>query len=138
MDEASDAATRARQLSHRIAQARPMRRGSLSERYVKCSKPGCACAERQEARHGPYFSWTRKIDGRTHSRLLTPEQAALVRRQIEAAHGFREDIEVFWEVCERWADRELGGRDSDEQEEAEKKGSQRISKPRSPRKSTPS
>jgi len=138
MDEASDAAARARQLSDRIAQAVPMRRGSLSERYVKCSKPGCPCGERPEARHGPYFSWTRKIDGRTHSRFLTPEQAAIVRRQIEAGHAFRDDIEALWQVCEHWADTELGGLATEDEQGAEKKGSKRTSKPRLPPKSTPS
>jgi len=138
MDKASDAAVRARQLSDRIAQARPMRRGSLSERYVKCSKPGCHCAERPDARHGPYFSWTRKIDGRTHSKFLTREQAAIVQRQIEAGHAFRDDIEALWEVCEHWADSELGGREIVDETGAEKRGSKRISKPRLPPKSTPS
>ncbi len=38
---------------------KPMRRGALSERYVKCSKKGCACAESPDARHGPYYSLTR-------------------------------------------------------------------------------
>ncbi|HVT15764.1 MAG TPA: DUF6788 family protein, partial [Thermoanaerobaculia bacterium] len=134
----SDATSRARQISDRIAQPRPMRRGSLSERYVKCSKPGCPCAERAEARHGPYFSWTRKIGGRTHSRFLTPEQAALVRRQIEAGHAFRNDIEALWEVCEQWADSELRGGEIEPTEEAEKGGSKHSSKRRSPPKSRPS
>jgi hypothetical protein len=138
MTEAPEAAAiRARELSEKIGQARPMRRGSLSERYVKCSKPGCPCSERAESRHGPYFSWTRKIDGRTHSRFLTPEQAAVVQRQIDAGHAFRADIEALWEVCEQWADRELDG-EANAVESAEKKGSRRSSMRRSPAKSTPS
>ena len=30
--------------------------GSVSERYVKCNKAGCACADDTDARHGPYYS----------------------------------------------------------------------------------
>jgi hypothetical protein len=138
MSETSDVASRARQISDRLAQPRPMRRGSLSERYVKCSKPGCPCAERAEARHGPYFSWTRKIGGRTQSKFLTPEQAALVRRQLDAGQAFRQDIEALWEVCEHWADIELGGGDGEDAAGSEKRGSRRSSKPRSPPKSRPS
>lgn len=138
MNETSEAAKHARQISDRLAQPRPMRRGSLSERYVKCSKPGCACAERPEARHGPYFSWTRKIGGRTQSRFLTSEQAALVRRQLDAGQAFRQDIEALWEVCEHWADIELGGGPSEDTEGSEKRGSQRKSRRRSPPKSKPS
>ena len=66
-----------------------MRRGSLSERYVKCSKPGCACAERPAARHGPYYSLTRTVGGRTQSRFVPAEQADLVREQIAAGQQFR-------------------------------------------------
>src|ERR1700680_357361 len=98
MPDSREVPERIRDLATQLAQAKPMRRGSLSERYVKCSKPGCPCSERPEARHGPYFSWTRKIDGRTRSKFLTPEQAATVRRQIEAGHAFRDDIEALWEV----------------------------------------
>ena len=56
-----------------VADAQAMRRGSLSERWVKCSRSGCPCSEKPDARHGPYFSLTRMIAGRTRSRLLTAE-----------------------------------------------------------------
>ncbi len=51
-----------------------MRRGSLSERTIKCSKPGCGCGHDPNARHGPYFSLTRAVEGKTRSRFLTAEQ----------------------------------------------------------------
>ena len=86
-----------------------MRRGSLSERTIKCSKPGCACAQDPSARHGPYFSLTRAVKGKTHSRFLTPEQAAIARQQIAAGHQFRNKLEAYWQGCEEWADRELEG-----------------------------
>jgi hypothetical protein len=112
-----------------------MRRGSLSERTIKCSKPGCPCAQDPDARHGPYFSLTRAVQGKTHSRFLTPQQAALVRQQIEAGHEFRTKVETFWEDCEAWADRQLEGSSAASAEEAEKRGFKRTSKPRSARKS---
>ena len=93
-----------RHLAAELAEAKPMRRGSLSERMVKCSKPGCPCADNPEARHGPYFSLTRAVQGKTHSRFLTPEQAALARQQIAAGHQFRARIEALWKGCEAWAD----------------------------------
>jgi hypothetical protein len=97
-----------RQLAAELAEPRPMRRGSLSKRTVKCSKPGCRCAEDPKARHGPYFSLTRAVQGKTRSRFLTPEQAALAREQIEAGQEFRTKLEAYWQGCEDWADRELG------------------------------
>jgi hypothetical protein len=52
-----------RELAARLGHSQPMRRGSLSERYVKCGKPGCGCAEDPKARHGPYYSLTRAVGG---------------------------------------------------------------------------
>ena len=48
-------------VASQLAEPRPMRRGSVSERYVKCNKAGCACADRDDARHGPYYSITRVV-----------------------------------------------------------------------------
>jgi hypothetical protein len=79
-----------------------MRRGWLSERMVKCSKAGCPCGEDPEARHGPYFSLTRPVQGKTHSRFLTPEQAVVARQQIEAGRAFRAALEKYCEDCEDW------------------------------------
>src|SRR5215472_6352611 len=129
---------RVRQLAVGLAEARPMRRGSLSERTIKCSKPGCACAQDPKARHGPYFSLTRAVQGQTRSRFLTAPQAVLARQRIEALHQFRTKLEAYWEGCEDWADRqleELEGSGTASAEEAEKGGAQRTSRTRSSRKS---
>jgi hypothetical protein len=130
--------SRLRQIAAELAEPKPMRRGSLSERTIKCSKPGCACARDPKARHGPYFSLTRAIDGKTHSRFLTEEQAALARQQIETGQEFRTKVEAYWEDCEIWADRELEGSATTSSREAEKKGFKRTSKTKSARKSRPS
>ena len=50
-------------VASQLAEPRPMRRGSVSERYVKCNKAGCACADHTDARHGPYYSVTRVVKG---------------------------------------------------------------------------
>jgi hypothetical protein len=84
-----DIPPRVRQLATGLANAKPMRRGSLSERTSKCSKPGCACAKDPKARHGPYHSLTHAVAGKTRSRFLTAEQAALARQQIQAGREFR-------------------------------------------------
>src|SRR6266853_2864568 len=85
MPDSREVPARIRDLAAQLAQARPMRRGSFSERFVKCSKPGCPCASDATARHGPYFSLTRGVGGRTESRFVAAAQAELVRRQVEAA-----------------------------------------------------
>src|SRR5213593_594584 len=105
-----------------LAAPRPMRRGSLSERHMKCNKPSCLCAKRPEARHGPYFSLTRGVAGSTRSRLLSGEQAKLARRQVESGQQFRKQVEGYWEACEKWADAELEAPEAAPSETAEKGG----------------
>ena len=129
-----DVPPRIRQLATELADAKPMRRGSLSERTIKCSKPGCACAQDPKARHGPYFSFTHAVEGKTRSRFLTAEQAGIVRQQIEAGREFRAHVGAYWEACEEWADRQLAD-SSASSGEAKKGGSKRTSKTKSSRKS---
>ena len=45
--------------------------------------------------------------GKTRSRYLSAEQAALARQQIEAGQAFRDQIEAYWRACEQWADMRL-------------------------------
>ena len=102
-----DVPSHVRQLAAELADAKPMRRGSLSERTIKCSKPGCACAKDPKARHGPYHSLTHSVGGKTRSRFLTDEQAGLVRQQIDTGREFRGRVDALWEACETWADGQL-------------------------------
>lgn len=113
-----------------------MRRGSLSERMIKCSKPSCACAQDSKARHGPYFSLTQAVGGKTRSRFLTSKEAELVRQQIDAGREFRGRVDALWEACEEWADMQLAEVATSAEED--KKNSKRISITKSPRKSKPS
>ena len=123
--------TPVRELAIQLGQPHPMRRGSLTERYVKCSKAGCRCAERPDARHGPYYSLTRAEGGKTQSRYLSAEQAEVARRQVEAGRQFREHVEAYWRACEQWADTQLDAPEAASQEAAKKGGSKRRLKPRS-------
>lgn len=107
MSDPSPPSAAAATLADRLAHPQPLRRGSLSERFVKCSKPGCPCASDPGARHGPYLSLTRAVHGKTQSRLLSPPQADRARRQIDAGHEFRQQVDAYWKICEQWADEEL-------------------------------
>ena len=117
-------------VASQLAEPRPMRRGSVSERYVKCNKAGCACADHEDARHGPYYSITRVVKGRTKSRWLDTEQARQVREQVAAGQNFRELVDVYWQACEQWADAQLENPEAASQEAAKKRASKRRSKSR--------
>jgi hypothetical protein len=122
-----------RQLAIELAKPKPMRRGSVAERSMKCGQPECRCQQDPQARHGPYYSLTRAEGGKTRSRYLTAEQAALAREQVEAGHQFRKQLEAYWQACEQWANAELQGIEA-ASEEAAKKG---ASKPPLRRRSSP-
>jgi hypothetical protein len=126
--------SRIAQLAAAFSYPQPMRRGSLCERRMKCGQGACACQHDPKAAHGPYFLLTQKVEGKTRSRYVSPEQAPVVRRQIESGRQFRERVEAYWEACERWADEQLEGIPVSA-EEAEKGGSPRIWKAKSPKKS---
>lgn len=124
-----------RDLAAQLVQPRPMRRGSITERRVKCNKPGCSCADDPDARHGPYYSVSRVVKGQTRSRWLNAAQAKTVGRQIEAGQQFRKDVEAYWGASERWADAELDTSEAASQEAAKKGGSKRRSTAKSSAKS---
>ena len=124
------------QLAAAFSQPQPIRRGSLYERRMKCGQAMCACQDDPKAAHGPYFTLTQKVGGKTRSRYIPPEQAPVVRRQIESGRQFRARVEAYWEACERWADEQLAVVLA--AEEAEKKGFRPTSKRKSARKSRPS
>ena len=124
-----------REIAGRLAEPTPMRRGSLSVRYVKCNKPGCACADDPEARHGPYTSVVRTIGGQTRSRRVAAAQTDVLRQQIEAGQHFRKEVEAYWQACEQWADAELDSAEAISQEVAKKGASKKPSKRKSSRRS---
>jgi hypothetical protein len=67
-----------------------MRRGSIVERYRPCGKSPCCCEAPNHPGHGPYYSFTTKVDGRTRTRQLQPGPAlAKVRREIAAFREFQ-------------------------------------------------
>ena len=64
---------------HRLGFIAP---GSVLERYTICGTQGCRCHADPPTRHGPYFQYTRKVDGKTLTRRLTAEQADRYREWI--------------------------------------------------------
>jgi len=56
--------------------------GSVIERHTVCGTPGCRCHGDPATRHGPYYQYSRKLDGKTLTRRLDAEQADLHREWI--------------------------------------------------------
>jgi len=58
------------------AAAGPALPGTLTVRAYACGKQACRCHADPPALHGPYAEWTRKINGKTVTRRLTPAELA--------------------------------------------------------------
>jgi len=70
-------------LKARLVEIGDMRPGSLVERFRKCGKPTCHCAEGGTPGHGPGYSLTHAVDGKTVTRVI-PKGVAVehTRQQI--------------------------------------------------------
>ncbi len=61
-------------------------KGTLLKRMMKCGKAQCACRQDPAKRHGPYFEWTYKANGKTVNVKLTHDVMPIFRA---ASHQYR-------------------------------------------------
>ncbi|MHB8247198.1 MAG: DUF6788 family protein [Acidimicrobiales bacterium] len=64
--------------------------GSLVARTSRCGSPNCRCHSDPDRLHGPYLSWTRKVNGKTVTRNLSVAQAERYRTWFDNARRLRE------------------------------------------------
>lgn len=63
--------------------------GSLSERRLSCTHAGCHCHSSPPQLHGPYWYLTRKVSGKTVTRMLSSDQAAEYQELISNGRRLR-------------------------------------------------
>ena len=56
--------------------------GTLVKRKKLCGKERCRCVRDPRARHGPYYEWGFMKGGSQAHRMVSPEQAAILRQAI--------------------------------------------------------
>ena len=82
-----------------------MRRGSLVEQHLRCGKRPCCCQAPGHPGHGPYFAFTRKVQGKTQTRQFRPGPALTkVAREVETYHRFRQLCDHLLAVSEHLCD----------------------------------
>ena len=122
-------------LRQQLALIGDLRPGSLVARYRKCGKPYCRCARDGSRGHGPSWSLTRQVAGKTRTRIIAPSDVARTQAQIAECQRLRrligELIEVSDALCQT---RLLAGR-GDAADAAKKGASRTGSRPRSTLKS---
>jgi len=70
-------AQRFRQAQQELQQLDYFFKGTVLKRMMKCGQPQCACHRDPSRRHGPYFEWTYKANGKTVNVKLSPHAAPL-------------------------------------------------------------
>lgn len=85
------ATARAQQrLARQLAQIDYALPGSVVTRMMRCGNRGCRCHADPPQLHGPYLQWTRKVEGKTVTRMLSPEQLERYQPWLDNAQRLRE------------------------------------------------
>ncbi len=110
-------------LRQELAAVGDMRPGSLVGRYRKCGKPSCHCADASSEGHGPSWSLTRAVGGKTVTKIIPAGTAVeRTRAQITEHRRFRGLTRELVEVSEKVCDAQLAAGKAATEEEAAKKG----------------
>jgi len=133
-----DLARRQGELRVALGQLSDMRPGSLVQRYRVCGKPNCHCARPGARGHGPVWSLTREVGGKTVTKLIRPQAVEATRAQIAEYRRFRAIVKELVETSERLCEARLAQAAATSQEVVKKGASKRSSQRRSSRRSTPS
>lgn len=95
------------ELKRQVTKLPPVRRGSVVRRFMPCGKPGCRCQARPPQLHGPYYQWTRKVQGRTVTTRIDRNQAKLLREWIQNGRRLDRLVRQIEQVSLRLTERRL-------------------------------
>jgi hypothetical protein len=117
-------------LKARIAEVGDLRPGSLVERYRRCGKAGCHCAGIGEAGHGPSWSLTREVGGKTVTRVIPAGAVTQTREQIAEYRRLRALVRELVETSEQLCDAKLEAGEAASDEATKKGASRKLSRRR--------
>jgi len=92
------------QLTTSLAQVNDLRPGFLTARFRRCGKSNCHCAQKGSPGHGPSFSLTHRVAGKTVTQVI-PQGPSVERTKAQLAeyrrfrHLVRELITVSEQIC---------------------------------------
>jgi hypothetical protein len=76
------AAARIAEIRERIGRMDYICSGTLVKRTKVCAKALCPCARDPSARHGPYYEWGYMKAGKQVHRMVSSEEAKILRQAI--------------------------------------------------------
>jgi hypothetical protein len=87
----------------RIRELSEFRRGSLAKRFIPCQKGMCHCTDPESKGHGPKYSLTYKVKGKTKTEYIAAEELKQVSHQLAEHKKFqqlcRDFVTVNEEIC---------------------------------------
>jgi hypothetical protein len=90
------------QIAASLATVEDLRPGFLTARFRKCGKPNCHCAQEDSPGHGPSYSLTHRVAGKTVTQVI-PQGPAVERAKAQIAeyHRFRKLVRELILVSEQ-------------------------------------
>jgi Ni,Fe-hydrogenase III large subunit len=76
----------------------PMHKGTVNERYQRCNKPTCWCADRSKQGHGPVYVLTWKENQVTRAKTLRADEILEARQLIENQRAFERLVKELSEL----------------------------------------
>jgi hypothetical protein len=78
--------------------------GTLLRTRNECGSAGCSCHTDPGRMHGPYWQYTRKINGKTVTRRLSSDQAGLYTEWIGNGRALRDLLAEMKQVSDQARD----------------------------------
>src|SRR6202163_2428925 len=110
------------QLAASLARVDDLRPGFLTARFRKCGKPNCHCAQKDSPGHGPSYSLTHRVGGKTVTQVI-PQGPAVerTRAQIAEYRRFRKLVQELIACSEQLCNAQLQQPEAMVAEESTKK-----------------
>ena len=114
-------------ITARLVQIDDLRPGFLTARFRKCGKPNCHCAQKDSQGHGPSYSLTHRVGGKTITQVI-PQGPAVERAKAQIAEyrRFRNLVRELIAVSEQICSAQLRDPEAVPASEAKKKPLQRF------------
>jgi hypothetical protein len=93
-----------RALLGELAKIGPVKRGTLSEVRRECASPGCHCHKGGAHRHGPYWQWVSRNNGKSICRMVKGPTLELYRRHVQNGHRLKAIVEQLYEISDKILD----------------------------------
>ena len=105
--ELSELTRTRRHIQNQLAALGDLRPGSLTPRFRKCGKPTCHCAREGDPGHGPSWSLTWTVKGKTRTRIIPAEAVEQTQAQIAEYRRARTLTRELFELSTRMCDVQL-------------------------------